>query len=544
MVLFGAMWQQNYTPIANSLALSALVAAVPIFVLLFLIGIRRKPAWMSSLAGLASVVVVALFVYRMPVNMLFSSILLGAANGLMPIGWVVFSAILLYRVTVESGRFEILKDSVGSLTDDGRLQMMLIAFAFGAFIEGCAGFGTPVAVAATMLTGLGFSPFLAAAVCLVANTAPVAFGSIATPIITLARTTGLPLMRLSAGVGRICAPVSLFIPAYMIGVMCGWTGLRGVLPAAAVCGVAFAGTQFLISNFVGPELTDVLASVVAMGALVALFKVWKPRDQFDFGHVTPAKVRHKAGEVLLAWAPFICLVVLVLLWGYKDFKPLLTSHDVLINWPGLHNLVQRIPPVVEKQGGYAAVYNFQWLSASGTACMFAAILGALVVGLPPAKFAKAFKDTCRQLVLAEMTLAAVLALAFVMNYSGATGTLGLAFAATGALFPLFSSVLGALGVFLTGSDTSANALFGTLQEVTANRLHMNPVLMAAGNSAGGVMGKMVSLTSIAVAAAATSMKREDEGRLFGFTLKHSIFLTLVIGVVVMLYAYVFPQLAP
>ncbi len=544
MVLFGAMWQQNYTPIANSLVLSALVAAVPIFVLLFLIGIRRKPAWVASLAGLGTVVFLALFVYRMPVNMLFASVLYGAANGLMPIGWVVFSAILLYRVTVESGRFEVLKDSVGSLTDDGRLQMMLIAFAFGAFIEGCAGFGTPVAVAATMLTGLGFSPFLAAAVCLVANTAPVAFGSIATPIITLGRTTGLPLMRLSAGVGRICAPISLFIPAYMIFVMCGWPGLRGVLPAAAVCGAAFAGTQFLISNFVGPELTDVLASVVAMGALVGLFKVWKPHDQFDFGHVPPAKIRHRTRDVLLAWAPFMCLVVLVLLWGYPAFKSQLTAHDIAINWPGLHNLVQRVPPVVEKTGGYAAVYNFQWLSASGTACLFAAILGAMVVGLPPAKFVKAFKDTCRQLVLAELTLAAVLALAFVMNYSGATGTLGLAFAATGAVFPLFSSVVGALGVFLTGSDTSANALFGTLQEVTANKLGMNPVLMAAGNSAGGVMGKMISLTSIAVAAAATSMKREDESRLFSFTLKHSIFLTLVIGLVVMFYAYVAPQLAP
>lgn len=277
---------------------------------------------------------------------------------------------------------------------------------------------------------------------------------------------------------------------------------------------------------------------------MALFKVWKPRDHFDFGHVAPAKVRHKGGQVLLAWAPFICLVVLVLLWGYAPFKAHLTAHDLAINWPGLHNLVQRVPPVVEKAGGYGAVYNFQWLSASGTACLFAAILGALVIGLPPKKFAKAFMDTCRQLVLAEMTLAAVLGLAFVMNYSGATGTLGLAFAATGAAFPLFSSVLGALGVFLTGSDTSANALFGTLQEVTANKLGMNPVLMAAGNSAGGVMGKMISLTSIAVAAAATSMKREDEGRLFGFTLKHSIFLTLVIGVVVMFYAYVAPQLAP
>jgi lactate permease len=330
----------------------------------------------------------------------------------------------------------------------------------------------------------------------------------------------------------------------MIGVMCGWTGLRGVLPAAAVCGIAFAVTQFVVSNFVGPELTDVLASVVAMGALVVLFKVWKPRDQFDFGHVAPARVHHKMREIIMAWAPFMCLVVLVLLWGLPAFKPHLTSHDIPINWPGLHNLVQRVPPVVEKSGGYGAVYNFQWLSASGTACFFAAILGALVIGLPPAKFAKAFKDTCRQLALAEMTLAAVLALAFVMNYSGATGTLGLAFAATGAVFPLFSSVLGALGVFLTGSDTSANALFGTLQEVTANKLGMNPVLMAAGNSAGGVMGKMISLTSIAVAAAATTMKREDEGRLFGFTLKHSIFLTIVIGLVVMFYAYVAPQLAP
>src|SRR5438034_3121497 len=296
------MWQQNYTPIANSLALSALVAAVPIFVLLFLIGIRRKPAWIASLAGLGTTILLAVAIYRMPVSMLFSSVTYGAAFGLFPIGWVVFSAILLYRVTLESGRFEILKDSVGQLTDDGRLQMMLVAFAFGAFIEGCAGFGTPVAVAATMLTGLGFSPFLAAAVCLLANTAPVAFGSIATPITTLAVTTGLPIERLSAGVGRICAPVSLFIPAYMIMVMCGWSGLRGVLPAAAVCGLTFAGVQFIVSNYIGPQLTDVLASMFAMGALVALFKVWKPRDKFDFGHVSPAKVSHNTRDLLLAWA--------------------------------------------------------------------------------------------------------------------------------------------------------------------------------------------------------------------------------------------------
>src|SRR3989454_4889869 len=274
VLLFRAMWQQTYTPIANSLALSALVAAIPIFVLLFLIGIRRKPAWIASLSGLGATIVLAAVVYGMPAGMLFSSVLFGAAFGLFPIGWVVFAAILLYRVMQESGKFNTLKDSIGHLTDDGRLQMMLVAFAFGAFIEGCAGFGTPVAVAATMLTGLGFSPFLSAAVCLLANTAPVAFGSIGTPILTLRATTGLPLDRLSAGVGRICAPVSLFIPAYMIAVVCGWSGLRAVLPAAAVCGIAFGGTQFLVSNFVGPELTDILASMAAMGGLFVLVKFW------------------------------------------------------------------------------------------------------------------------------------------------------------------------------------------------------------------------------------------------------------------------------
>src|SRR5215831_10440636 len=340
------MWQQNYTPIANSLVLSAIVAAIPIFVLLFLIGIRRKPAWTASLAGLATVVILALGVYGMPVKTLLASVTYGAAFGLFPIGWVVFSAILLYRVTLESGRFEILKDSVGHLTEDGRLQMMLVAFAFGAFIEGCAGFGTPVAVAATMLVGLGFTPFMAAAVCLLANTAPVAFGSIATPITTLAVTTGLPLDRLSAGVGRICAPVSLFIPAYMIAVICGWSGLRAVLPAAAICGIAFAGTQFAISNLVGPELTDILASMAAMGSLFVLVKFWKPRDRFDFGHLPPSKVSHSKRDLAIAWTPYIILVLTVLAWGYPPIKAKLDSVSLPIQWPGLHNMVQQVPPVV------------------------------------------------------------------------------------------------------------------------------------------------------------------------------------------------------
>jgi L-lactate transport len=532
------MWPQNYTPVADSLPLSALVAALPIFVLLVLLGVVRKPAWMASLAGLGTAVVVAAAVYAMPLGKLASAITYGAAFGLFPIGWVVFSAILLYRVTLESGKFEMLKDSIGHLTDDRRLQALLIAFAFGAFIEGAAGFGTPVAVASAMLVGLGFEPFYAAAICLLANTAPVAFGSIAIPIHTLAITTSLPFDRLSATVGRICAPVSLIVPAYLVLVMTGWKGLRGVLPAVAVCGVAFAGTQFVVSNYIGGDLTDILSSMAAIGSLIVLFHFWKPS-----GALNRRAHTHSTHDVVLAWTPYALLVVFVLLWS----KPLLTqlkATDIPIPWPGLHNTILRVAPVVAKPSPYPAVYTFPWLSASGTACLFAAILSSIVAGLKPRQFVRVIGHTARQLALAELTLAAVLGLAFLMNYSGATGTLGLAFAATGVMFPFFSALLGWVGVFLTGSDTSANALFGTLQVVTANKLGMSPVLMAASNSAGGVMGKMISLTSIAVAAAATSMKRQDESLLFRFTLKHSVLLASVIGLIVVFYAYVMPAWAP
>jgi lactate permease len=527
------MWEQTYTPVGGSLAISTLVAAIPIFTLLGLLAVFRKPAWMASLAGVAAAAAVAIGVYGMPVGLVGGAITYGAAFGLFPIGWVVFSAILLYRITLESGKFEVLKDSIGHLTNDSRLQALLIAFAFGAFIEGAAGFGTPVAVAAAMLTGLGFEPFYAAAICLLANTAPVAFGSIGIPVATLAVTTGLPLDRLSAGVGRICAPVSLFVPAYLILVMSGWKGLKGVLPAAAACGVAFAGTQFLVSNFMGPQLTDILASMAAMGALLVVIR-----------RRGGSKQKHSGRTILLAWAPYLLLVVFVLLWGYKPLQAWLNSFSLPVSWPGLHNLVRRMPPAVAKPTPYSASYSFTWLSASGTACLFAAILSAMVAGLSLAQFGRVLRHTVKQLALAELTLAAVLALAMLMNYSGATATLGLAFAATGFLFPFFSSLLGWLGVFLTGSDTSANALFGTLQVITAQKLGQNPVLMAAANSAGGVMGKMISLTSIAVAAAATSMKREEEAMLFRFTLRHSVFLASVIGILVMFYAYVMPGLAP
>jgi len=536
------MWPQIYTPVANNLPLSTIVAALPIFVLLFLLGVRRVPAWKSSLVGLATAVLVAWLAYGMPVDRLVPAITMGAAFGLWPIGWVVFTAVLLYRITLESGKFDLLKDSIAHLSDDKRLQVLLIAFAFGAFVEGAAGFGTPVAVAATMLIQLGFTPFYAAGICLLANTAPVAFGSLAIPITTLAGVAGLPVDRVSASVGRICAPVSLFVPAYLMLVMAGWGGLRAVFPAVAVCGVFFAVTQFLVSNFVGAQLTDILSSIMAMVGIVLLTRVWRPRDLKPVTNRAP--IPHSGGQLLRAWSPYILLVVFVSLWSYKPISTWLNAQNILINWPGLHNTIQRMPPVVAKATPYAAVFNFSWLSASGTACLFATLTAFIAVGMSPGHYLKTIGHTAKQLALAELTLAAVLGLAYVMNYSGATGTLGLAFAATGVMFPFFSALLGWLGVFLTGSDTSANALFGNLQVVTANQLHMNPALMAGANSAGGVMGKMISLTSIAVASAATSMKRADESLLFRFTFKHSVILASTIGVVVMFYAYVMPAWAP
>src|SRR5215472_1017650 len=369
------MWQQNYTPVVGSLPLSALIAAVPIFTLLFLLGVKRKPAWISSLIGLAAAILVAALIYRMPLGPLFSSVIMGAAFGLWPIGWVVFTAVLLYRVTLESGKFELLKDSIAHLADDKRLQVLLIAFAFGAFVEGAAGFGTPVA-----------------------------FGSLAIPITTLAVTTGLPVDRLSAGVGRICAPVSLFIPAYLILVMSGWKALRAVLPAAAVCGLLFGGMQFLISNFVGPQLTDIIASLCAMGGLVVLFHVWKPRDVVSG---VRGGLQHSAREIALAWGPYILLVICVLAWGYPPVTAWLASKNIVFQWPGLHNMVQRVPPVVARPSGYGAVFTFTWLAASGTAVLLAAILGSFVAGMAPARFVKTIGRTAKQLVLAELTLASV-----------------------------------------------------------------------------------------------------------------------------------------
>ncbi len=558
------MWQHNYQPIGGSLAMSALVAAIPIIVLFVMLGVLRKASWVSALSALGSALVVSLLAYGMPAKLALISTLYGAAYGLFPIAWVVFSSIMLYRLAVDTGKFEIIKDSVGSLTDDRRLQAMFIAFSFGAFIEGAAGFGAPVAVAGAMLAGLGFDPFFAAGICLLANTAPVAFGSIGIPVVTLANVTGLPVGALSAMVGRLCAMVSIIIPGYLIVVMAGRKRALEVLPAIIACGVSFAGMQFLVSNYIGAELTDIVSSLTCILVMVAVLKLWKPpsimRLESD-GPVTIAAKRHPAGEIFMAWLPYLLLVIFVLAWGEPRIKPAINGFsDGLLPGslptvagtgplakrlmvPGLHNLITRVQPVVPAPAPYAAFYELNWLSASGTACLLATLAAALFLG-KPGKLVDVYVGTFKQLKFAMLTVASMLGLAYLMNYSGMTSTLGLALASTGGAFPFFSAVVGWMGVFLTGSDTSANALFGNLQVVTANALGLSPILMASVNSAAGVMGKMISVQSIAVAVAATGMTSADEGRLFRFTIKHSILLMAVMGVISMLFAYVFPGAVP
>jgi L-lactate transport len=525
------IWTQNYSPIGASLLWSSLVAALPILALLYAIGIRRVSAWKAGLLGLAAAIVVALLLYRMPPKLIISSALYGAAFGTFPIFWVIYWAILLYRITVDSGAFEVLKKSIGQLTTERSLQALLIAFAFGAFLEGAAGFGTPVAVAAAILGGLGFDSFYAAGICLLANTAPVAFGSIAIPLVTLATTTGLPLQELSADVGRLCAPVSLIIPAYLVLVMGGVRNLKQVWPAALVCGAAFAGVQFTVSNFIGPYLTDILSSLCSVLALVILLRVWHPA-----GTERP-KMQYDARHIFWAWSPYLLLVVLILVWSIGSVKTLLDKPSLAFAWPALHNQVMQGPPAVTKPGPYAAIYRFRYMAEAGTACAFATVLSALVMRISPSRYVRLAGESAKQLRFSYLSIVTVLALAFVMNYSGATATLGLAFASTGRAFPFFSAILGWLGVFLTGSDTSANALFGSLQKVTAGRLGLSPALMASANSAGGVMGKMISLQSIAVAAAAAGLSASEEPKLFRFTLKHSIFLASIVGLLALLYAY-------
>jgi lactate permease len=546
------MWQHDYMPVAHSIGWSALCAAVPLFVLLFLLAIMRKPAWISAIASLVTAILMVWVVYRMPPERIFSATLFGIAHGLLPTGWITFNAILLYRLTLETGQFEVIKNSLARLTSDCRLQALLIAFAFGAFIEGAAGSGVPVAVCAAMLTGMGFNRLKAAGICLLANTAPVAFGAIGLPIIMLQKSTGLDLANLSAATGRISAPLSLCVPAYMVVLVAGWSGLRGVLPAAIACGVTFAAVQVTVSNLVGPQLTDILAAIAAIICLVLLFRMWQPKQNLSASELyagetagsSAPSTHYRVSTIIWAWLPYVLLAVCVLCWGMPIINKVLLKTSIIIEWPSLHRLVMRMPPVVPVATPYDARYSFDWLASPGTACLIACVLTALFARLSPRRFLGVFGTTLKQMFLPLVTIAAIVGLGGLMNYSGATSTLGLAFAVTGVFFSFFSPLLGWMGVFLTGSDASSNFIFGNLQTTAARQVGLNPVLTAAANSAGGVMGKMISVQSIAVAAAATGMKPSEESQLFRFTFWHSVLLVCLIGIVTTIYAYVIPWIVP
>jgi len=560
------IWHQTYYLFGQGLAVSTLLAALPIFTLLFLLGVLRKAAWFAGSAGLVVALALAIIGYGMPVKAAVSAAAYGGAFGLLPISWIIFWAIALFRVTVETGKFEIIRDSIGNLTPDPRLQALLVAFSFGAFLEGGAGFGTPVAVAATMLVGLGFSPFSASAICLLANTAPVAFGAIGIPVITLAGTTGLPLNKLSGAVALMCSPAALILPVYLIVAMGGFRAMSGIWLPALGAGVSFAVVQMLVSVFMGPQLSAILAALSSMAVLIVILRIRHrkatnaeisaeaafaeiPRSDLNAisskhfpksGNATMTKVSssHTINQILYAWVPYALLVFCVVLWGIAPIQRVLNKGSLVFAWPWLNNVVVRMPPVTSAPSPYHAVFSLSLFSAAGTACMVATFLAAICLKVSLRRFGKLLLGVVRQLAIPIVTVSLVLGIGILMNYCGATATLGLAFASTGKLFPIFSPFLGLLGVFLTGSDTSSNALFGNLQVVTAAKLGLDPVLMAAANAAGGVMGKMISVQTIAVAAAATGLSVMDQSRLFRFTLKHSIILGLLIGGLALLYTYV------
>ncbi|MDE5833528.1 MAG: lactate permease LctP family transporter, partial [Desulfovibrio sp.] len=521
-------WIQNYITVGNSTVLSALVAAIPLLILFYLLAVRKSKGHIAAIWGLAGALLVAVFVWKMPVGLAIGATLMGAAFGLFPIVWIVVTAVWVYNMTVESGEFEIIKDSLARLTDDRRLQALLIAYSFSCFIEGTAGFGTPVAIAAAMLVGLGFTPLWGAGIALIANTAPVAFGAIGVPIITAASVSGLNLLSVSSIAGVQLAILALIVPFWVCIVMCGFSRTMEVLPAILVSGVAFAGAEYLLSNFHGPTLPDIGASIASIVALVLLLKVWRPKASFRFEGEQAANLSgdgYTFGEVLRAWTPYLILAVFVFFWGLSSFKAILNGIPGAIfsfGWPGLDGEIMKTAPIVKENAVYGAKYTFNWLSAGGTAILLSGLIS--IPFMPRYGYAKGiacFFRTIRQLILPIITIALILGLAYLMNYSGMSATLGLAFTLTGGFFPFCAPILGWLGVFLTGSDTSSCALFGGMQKDTALAVGMNPDLAVASNAAGGTTAKMISPQSLSVATAATGMVGE-EGNLFRFTILHSI----------------------
>jgi lactate permease len=533
-------WSQVYDPLGH-VWLSTLVASLPVVVLLGALAVFKIKAHNAALLALATSLVVAILIFGMPTRMAFGSLLLGAAYGLFPIGWIILNVIFLYQLTKERGLFDVLRHSITGITKDSRLQLLLVAFSFGAFFEGASGFGTPVAVTGALLIGLGFSPLSASGLSLIANTAPVAFGALGTPLIGLQSVTGLDLKDLSAMVGRQLPFFSLLVPFWLIWAFAGFRGMLQIWPAILVAGISFAIPQFLISNFHGPWLVDVVAAMVSMGSLALFLRLWKPASVWTLDNQQNTK--HEAQNtklVLRAWIPWIILSVVVFLWGLPQIKTLLDGFSApKIPVPGLDKLVVRVPPVVAKSTPEGAVFNFNWLSATGTGIFIASIIAGLAMGYSVKGLLRVYSQTIKLVRFSLLTISAMLAIGFTTRYSGLDATLGLAFAKTGFLYPFFGAMLGWLGVALTGSDTSSNVLFGSLQKITATQLGLSPTLMAAANSSGGVMGKMIDAQSIVVASTATRWYGH-EGEILRFVFFHSLALASLMGLLVLLQAYVFP----
>ena len=562
------LWQQIYNPFGN-MTISTLLGAVPVVVMLVGLGFLHLKAHIAAGAGLLAALAIAIFAYGMPASMAGNAAFYGGLTGLLPIGWIVLNIIFLHQLTEQNGSFKVLQDSIASITEDRRLQLLLIAFAFGAFFEGAAGFGTPVAVTAAILIGLGFSPLAASGLSLIANTAPVAFGALGTPIITMAKVHNYDVMELSQMVGRQLPFFSLMVPFWLIWAFAGRKAMMEIWPAILVTGASFALSQFLVSNYIGPELVDVIAAIVSMVALVGFLKVWQPkkiwtsaslqgrvdnsRDDIEpiaitgqtigsaaTGAAGTARVQHSRADIIRAWTPWAILTVFVFIWGLPPVKAALNS-IFAPNFPisGLHNLVEKMPPVVLSPTKEAAIYTLNLLSATGTGILLAAIVGGLVMKYNPWELLKTFGRTLVLVRYSLLTIVLMLALGTLTRFSGTDTTLGLAFANTGVFYPFFGTLMGWLGVALTGSDTASNVLFGGMQKVAAEQLGLSPNLMGAANSSGGVMGKMIDAQSIVVASTATRWFNH-EGDILRFVFWHSIALACLVGGLVTLQAYVWP----
>ncbi|WP_373762186.1 lactate permease LctP family transporter [Neisseria dentiae] len=537
-------WVQNYTAVGGSLYLTAAMALLPIVFFFAALTVLKMKGYVAGFFTLLISILVAIFAFGMPAGMALSSAVYGFAYGLWPIAWIIITAVFLYKITVKTGQFDIIRASVISITEDQRLQMILVGFSFGAFLEGAAGFGAPVAITAALLVGLGFNPLYAAGLCLIANTAPVAFGAMGIPIIVAGQVSGLDAYHIGQVAGRQLPILSIIVPFWLIAMMDGMRGIKQTWPAVLVAGVSFAVTQFLTANFIGPELPDVTSALVSLICLSLFLKKWQPSEIFTFQGMKKPEARkaseYTTGQIVKAWSPFAILTVFVSLWTMKSLKTFLDSFSLIeIKWPGLHNLVMKAAPVVAEPAPYAAVYKLNLLSAVGTSILLAAIVTIILLRMKPAEAVKTFFETLHELRFSILSIGLVLGFAFVANYSGLSSTLALVLAGTGVAFPFFSPFLGWLGVFLTGSDTSANALFGSLQASTAHQVGISPELAVAANTTGGVTGKMISPQSIAIACAAVGLAGK-ESDLFRFTVKHSLIFCTFVGILTVLQAYVLP----